>query len=323
MGLDARGQFNRGWAAVLVIVALVVVASAVGTGLLDLSSNTGADDRIDRPSSGVPEPQSGTYQTVVAFRNDDIQPAWRVDVRTAVDEIFIEERVPVTLGIIPIVNGQPISDNEPLCSYLQALDRNHPGTFEVALHGYTHEQRTDFLGASEFGGSSRADQQRWLADGTAILQACSGVTPTTFVPPFDAYDEVTVEVLVDGGYRVVSGSDDQTEPVFGEREPFLSNGIVHVPNDGDIVADWSTHAFYTPEQMQARFDQAYEDGESYVQMIHYFTFTSEEKREQLQSFVQYIKGHDDVLFLSLGEFGQATTDGRLTQTDSGWVYSAP
>ena len=58
------------------------------------------------------------------------------------------------LGVIPTVGDEaaPITDSEDTCEYLRSLRANHPDRFEINLHGYTHDQRTAFYTASEFGG---------------------------------------------------------------------------------------------------------------------------------------------------------------------------
>jgi peptidoglycan/xylan/chitin deacetylase (PgdA/CDA1 family) len=295
------------------LLAAVFVVLLVGAGIWSTA--------YAAPPSTTTTEQS--YTTVVIFRNDDIQPYWRAAEMEAVDGVFVDENVPVSLGVIPVVGGLPLShpDNEPLCRYLRGLKQDNDGIFEVALHGYTHERRTDFQGASEFGGSTGADQQRWVAEGTAILRQCTGTAPTTFIPPFDSYDTTTVEVLTTAGYTVVSGNQDHTEAYFGERELFVTDSLVHVPNDGDVVADWSTHQFHTDAELRSRFDAAYAENGLYVQMIHYFTFTDEAKVEQLRSLIQYMKAHDDVRFMTLGEFGREYQSGRLVQTADGWHHS--
>lgn len=301
----------------VIVLGLVVVAAATGLG----PTLPGTDG--DAPATESPPATPEHYETIVIFRNDDIQPGWRAETRRAVDRVFVEEDVPVSLGVIPVVGGSPITDEESnaLCGYLSDLRTDHPGTFEFALHGYTHERRTDFQGASEFGGSSVADQRRWLEAGTDIVRECTGERPTTFVPPFDSYDDTTVAVLEGNGYAVVSGNEDHTGDYFGEREVFVAGGVVHVPNDGDLVANWSDHAFHSPEVMRERFDRALANGTVYVQMIHYFTFTEAAKIEQLRSFIRYMKRHD-VRFMTLGEFGRAYREGHLVRTEDGWRYGA-
>jgi len=149
-----------------------------------------------------------SYRSIVIFRNDDIQPNYRADVMRDVDQVFIDEDVPVTQGVIPAR-----SDGE-LCQYLQQQQRAHPETFEYALHGYTHERRTEFNGGSEFGGLPPDRQAALIRAGTAAMRDCVDETPMTFVPPFNTYDNATARALADEGVQppspVAAGSRRST-----------------------------------------------------------------------------------------------------------------
>ncbi|WP_371161715.1 DUF2334 domain-containing protein [Halorubrum miltondacostae] len=74
-----------------------------------------------------------------------------MDALKAVNEIFIGEQVPVTHGVIPS-RGTPLDEADAFCEYVRNTSTAHPGLFDVSLHGYTHEAKTDFGGQSEFGG---------------------------------------------------------------------------------------------------------------------------------------------------------------------------
>jgi len=88
------------------LTAAVILLLIVGVGLggATLSTSLLADNTDD--SLAPTDDQEWTeYETIAVFRNDDIQPWYKTNTRRAVDRVFIEEDVPVTLGVIPAVNG--------------------------------------------------------------------------------------------------------------------------------------------------------------------------------------------------------------------------
>ena len=287
-----------------------------GPGAVDVTTPT-----TDGPTT-VEEPKTWTeYDGVVVFRNDDIQPYYRTETMRAVDQVFVDAGVPVTLGVIPQVDGRHSITDSDVCSYLRERARENPGIFEFSLHGYTHEKRTSFYGGSEFGGLDPAKQREFIESGTATLTECVGERPTTFVPPMDSYDAATVDALRAANYATVSGAGWFTAEYYDTTAVFEEGGLVHVPNDGGFVANWTTGEFHDPATLEQRFEWAMEEGSVYVQMLHYQDFDTPERLEQLREFVEYAKGYGDVRFMTVGELGEHVANGTARQTDDGWeVY---
>lgn len=258
------------------------------------------------------------YRSIVVFRNDDIQPAYRTDAMRAVDDVFVREGVPVTQGVIPAIEGDRVDPNGELCRYLRTRARNHPETFEYALHGYTHEERTAFHGGSEFGGLPPDRQRQLIRDGTRALETCVDETPTTFVPPLDTYDNATARALVDEGYTVVSGGGWFTAGYYDETEPFEAHGLYHLPNSQSFVENWTTNEFHSQSSLERRFDAAHRDGGLYVQMLHYPTFTNESRLAVLEGLIDHMQSTDEVAFMTVGEFTNGSLTGRIERTEDGW-----
>ncbi|EJN59976.1 DUF2334 domain-containing protein [Halogranum rubrum] len=284
------------------------------------------------PVSAAPqsETQSGSdgewkhYQSLVVFRNDDIQPYYRESEMRAVDSVFVEEGVPVTQGVIPnVADSGEIAHDQRLCQYLRAQSERHPDIFEFALHGYTHNATTTFYGSSEFGEVAYEEQYRRISEGTAVIESCTGERPDTFVPPFDTYDNETVRALVRANFTTVSGGGWFTESYYGQTEPFESGGIHHVPNSQPFVEDWSTHAFYSDDVLEQQFDASYRNHSLYVQMIHYQTFTDDERLQSLRSLIHHMKSKEGVRFTTLGEFTEQSRQDELKRVDDGWLVWEP
>ncbi|RJT07967.1 DUF2334 domain-containing protein [Halococcus sp. IIIV-5B] len=280
------------------------------------------EQRLDRASLPERTPDNGTYQSIVIFRNDDIQAGYRPDRMRAVDNVFINESVPVTNAVIPRMAGENISDTET-CSYLIELKRTHPKLIEYSLHGYTHESVTDFHGGSEFGGVPIDEQAARIARGKAILEACTGLTPRTFVPPFNTYDANTTAVLRANGIETISDGGWFSKEYYNRTDaaPFVARGTTHLPSSQSFIRNWSTDEFYSQQYLREQFDRSYRNHSVYVQMLHYPSFDTPAKRAQLRSLIRYMKHKPGVKFMTVDEFARGVREGTITHTPDGWRYS--
>ena len=136
-------------------------------------------------STGVVSAQPAPTEKYIAFRDDDVQPFASVDTLKAVNQVHIDENVPVTLGIIPHpypggTGNELLQDNQSLL-YMRSIATNP--LFEFAQHGYTHINDRLLPQASEFAGRPYAQQLELMQNGQADIKEAFGVTPSTFIPP--------------------------------------------------------------------------------------------------------------------------------------------
>ncbi len=216
---------------------------------------------------------SGAQAKRVMFRDDDVTPG-SLDVLKAVNQVHIDEGVPVTLGVIPAqsfpVNAQsqcaqkvPNKDSSAtFVTYLQSLSSS--GLFEFAQHGYAHCSNSKLYGipvASEFRGMPYDEQYRLIEEGRSVMQGAFGATPTTFIPPYNAGDENTITAVSELGFTVYSsykgeftltsgarltlkpqlliiGENDTFESLARQTEPLLSD-----PHVNDIVVAYHNWKF--------------------------------------------------------------------------------
>ena len=266
-------------------------------------------------------PKKEVFQSIVIFRNDDIQSCFAFDHLVDVNGIFIEEAVPVTLSVIPFIGNHTLDEDPSLVDYLKNLKRTHPNLFEIALHGYDHQILSKFYGGSEFGGVEYPNQYGRIVLGKKALKNTLDVDPVTFIPPFGTYDNNTVLALKELGFEAVSGWAQFTKEYYNKTDPFITEGIFHVPESQSFVMNWKNHTFYTLDFLKTRFDEYYGGGLIYVQTIHYFTFTSQEKLDQLKEFIDFMKDHEKLRFMTLRGFTEAYLDGKIEKTAEGWRVS--
>lgn len=349
------GLAGHGRRAAVVAVALLLVTMASGTGL-PAGVRSGVDAAVSGDHSGVRVDEgagvggdvesAGTsgdaedagvggsrvaagstewhdYRTVVVFRDDDPQPDYQFETLRAVDQVFVEEGVPVAHAVVVAPDGEAVDPDGRFCRYLGEQGREQPDLFEYALHGYTHRPETDFGGGSEFGGLPADEQRRRIADGTATLTACVGERPRTFVPPLNTYDHETAAALAEANYTVVSGGGWFTEEYYGGTEPFEADGIRHVPNTESFVANWSTGRLRDGAALRRSFDAAYRNRTAYVQMLHYQHFSTPERRAELRDLIRHMQSKPGVRFVTLGELSSGLRDGTVERTADGWRVKEP
>ena len=133
----------------------------------------------------------------VIFREDDVAPNADFAELQAVNNVHIDKNVPLTLGIIPRPyltpsGNQLIEVNHTFLNYMRSLTSNH--LFQFAQHGYTHlDLGPSLSGPSEFYGRPYAAQYNAIKQGRDDITQAFGVTPTSFLPPFDKSDNNTLK----------------------------------------------------------------------------------------------------------------------------------
>ena len=259
-----------------------------------------------------------TFQTIVIFRDDDIHSMELSLVK--VNNVFIDEKVPVTLGVIPFLKNHSLTEDILLIYYLKFLKVLYPNLFEIALHGYTHQSLSSFHVRSEFKGLDYESQYKRIYLGKKILKEALNIEPVTFIPPFNTYDNNTVLALKNLGFKVISGGGFFTKFYYGKNQPFTMNGLVHIPDSQFFVKDWKNLSFYSLDFLKKRFESFYKKKLVYVQTIHYWAFDTEEKLNMLRSFIRFIKNHEKVKFMTLKSFGEAYLENRIKKTVNGWEY---
>jgi hypothetical protein len=168
-----------------------------------------------------------TYVPVV-FRYDDYC-ASDDDRRMFVDRkvIDIHERygTALVIGVVPAENPDGewptallAEDHDRMMLLLEAIEK---GFVEVGLHGYNHANLAEEGPPSEFRGISRHEQSRRIDAGKKYLEEWLEIEVDAFIPPFNTYDETTVELLQEKGFRVVSAA-------FGSG-PDILEPMVSVP----------------------------------------------------------------------------------------------
>ena len=147
----------------------------------------------------------------VAFRLDDVQDYYLSAPQQSVMNMFESRKVPLTIGIIGNYFGA-----DPHMVAFVGQKSSARGLFELANHGWNHEDFTTF---------SKAEQTQLMNRTSTKLASLYGLRPVTFITPYNTLNHDTVEAAKANGIRFISAN---TTTAF---QPYASvtSDVVQVP----------------------------------------------------------------------------------------------
>jgi peptidoglycan/xylan/chitin deacetylase (PgdA/CDA1 family) len=254
----------------------------------------------------------------VVFRDDDPQPYWESQALRDLNEVFIEENVPVTHGVVPATENGGHSPNSNFAEYMRELKANHPDLIELSLHGYTHNtDLSDWKGGSEFAGYSYDWQYNRLEQAKDAFENAFGEAPATFIAPGNTYDRTTARALGDLGLIAASGNTLVSSEFGGRTGAFPGEHVYHIMETTGFYT-WSENRFRSTAELKQAFLEKIQSSGIYVQMLHYHHFTNQARLDQLRELIQYMKSKN-VYFTTLEGLTRGITSGLLEQDGSDWI----
>jgi len=130
-------------------------------------------------------------------------------------EIFKENEVKVTF----FVGGMWASENEKYL--LKFIEQGH----EIGNHGYYHKDHDKIS-------KERNEEEIFITH--KLVKALTGVDMNLFAPPSGAYNEVTLEVANELGYKTIMWSKDTIDWRDKNSELILNRAIAK-PQNGDLI----------------------------------------------------------------------------------------
>jgi len=165
----------------------------------------------------------------IGFRLDDIQDGYCSEAQRAVISTFINNSIPLTIGVIAaFFNIQPYPDTV-LDDFIRTVATDG-SKIEIASHGLYHN-------ASEMYNEMPLEMQiEYLATSRAYIQGnITGIPPlTTFITPFDVYGSDTPSAMTATGFSVLtSGLFNTNCPIPNQVPPYLylRYAATSLPND--------------------------------------------------------------------------------------------
>ncbi len=206
---------------------------------------------------------AGPGRIRIVFRYDDytLEQSPLNDTLLAV---FSRNKIPLTIGIIPFdEKGKLINEfDSSMIDDLKTRIRNRE--IEVALHGYNHQnivQKTRFKRKyySEFATAGYKAQYAKIKKGLDALDSLLDIHIETFIPPFDTYDNNTLNALTDLGVKTISAS------IFGATSCVSGNEkIMYMPA---TIANF--------DELQSLLSRYKDENVTIILYFHPYTFRGE------------------------------------------------
>jgi peptidoglycan/xylan/chitin deacetylase (PgdA/CDA1 family) len=169
----------------------------------------------------------------VAFRLDDIQNFALKTHQKAIMDLFKQFDASITVGIIGSLFGLEDPD---IVGYIQdKLAQQTPCfQFEVANHGYLHETFSNFAYEEQLSRIQLTQEK---------ISQTLGVTPKTFIPPYNAFNNNTIRALQTTGFSYMSS--------YTTAEPMpLDNSVIYRVPSGASTSDLLVSDHFTPVPTQ-------------------------------------------------------------------------
>ena len=141
----------------------------------------------------------------ISFRLDDVQDYWLADTQVAIIDLFMEKNIPLTVGVI----GSLIGDDERIIKILN--ENNDENNIEIANHSWNNDVLE---------GLDEEIQEEFIINTNENILEIFGVTPTTFIPPENKFDEKTISVLKRNGFTHLSAHVDESIVIMNDKNLF-------------------------------------------------------------------------------------------------------
>ena len=145
----------------------------------------------------------------VAFRFDDPSENSDHELEKDIIKLCCKYRVPINFAVIPFkkINGNVTPFSAHKAAHL--IDAHRDGSIEISQHGYLHiNNQGDQSVPSEFIGASLSQQEHWIKSGKEVIDGLFGKSVRGFVPPFNSFDEKTLQVIKELDFSFLSAGWD-------------------------------------------------------------------------------------------------------------------
>lgn len=185
------------------ISAYIIVGIIIGTVGISVSSYIYSNDVLSE--SIIKDEITGNTSLsckCVAFRLDDIKDDPRPDeLQFQIIDFFMKKDIPLTIGII----GNKFGNDSSTVSIIKEYLRENEDKLEIANHGWDHE---DF---NRFNFEQQKDFIKMTND--KIFEKL-GVTPVVFIPPFNRFNQDTIQASKENGITHLSSIATIDKPPY-------------------------------------------------------------------------------------------------------------
>ncbi len=250
----------------------------------------------------------------IIFRNDDPCALSDPKRERRILELFERYHIPQVLAVIPkdvddphnssVGKYHPLEENPEMVTLLKEYQQK--GLIEIAQHGYTHQTNkyhpsineataqknskgidkqwlgynpSNPEGYSEFSGLSKKDQREKIVQGKNYLEKIFNSKLETFIFPWNTYDQTSLEVLKEQGFKFVPAEDDE----------MLVSGICTI---GCCYWHWQIDSFIKTIKSIGAPDKAI-----LIQFGYHSWMPTEDEIKQLEDLFKLLKANPYVEFI--------------------------
>ena len=176
----------------------------------------------------------------VIFKLDNIQDYFLQSSTASVLNFFMSKDKKLTLGIIMNYTGK----NPIIVNTLKEGVKK--GLFSPALNGYDHVDYTTLDHFTQYQSLSAAQDK---------MKELFGNTSDTFVPPYDRFNDVTVEIMPKVGVNIISTDATTGEDIYqySPKNTWNSSTVYYIPQQTELPqTDFPDEYYFTavsPEQV--------------------------------------------------------------------------
>jgi peptidoglycan/xylan/chitin deacetylase (PgdA/CDA1 family) len=144
-------------------------------------------------------------------------------------------------------------------NYLNSIKNN--SKVELAMHGFRHN-------SNEFKSLTLAQAQDKIARGIKAFNVSLGFVPMTFMPPFDVFNNNTLQACKDNGFTSFSSAFYSDSNAWKQ----VPAGLLHIPTTVDFY-NWDTGKFLSADTIKANCQASLDSYGVCVILIHHWQFS--------------------------------------------------
>lgn len=304
--LTNMGQFETNY--MLIILTIFFVLS---TALLSISTLTNQGETWFHQAQGAEH-----YDAIVVFRNDDVSQL--SDDFEKVNQVFLENEVPVSHGIVPKWFKENNEDLDQACEEFKNLQQENPELIEYSAHGYDHN-------GHEFASTDWTEIRHKVEDINDFFESCLNSEVDVFIPPQNDLSSTSRDVLERSNYSIVSGHERSKwqlgqSKITTDGSEVMDKGPLNFGQSEMMVSNWDTDpvTFRDYQELEESFENSVNNNQIHVQTIHYRPLASNDEEDKLEKLI-YRMDKENIRFSSFEMFAEKIEDNRVKSVDDGWI----
>ncbi|MEX0862979.1 polysaccharide deacetylase family protein, partial [Nitrosopumilus sp.] len=158
-----------------------------------IENKTTVDNKTDTQIDTVTNEKTIDTCKCVSFRLDGVQDYWLNEVQMEIMNTFIENRKPLTVGIIADAFGE----DQKITNFMKENIVKNGKYLEVATKG---------IGLTPYSNYNKSEQNENLKNSIEFIKTTLNVTPHIFLPPNNVINSDTMMILKENGITHLSSS---------------------------------------------------------------------------------------------------------------------